>query len=260
MRIVPKGSVLSRIRLKDLAIVDKSLPFIITDALDKWPSTEAGGDREWTLGNLMSRPETLRSMVVPVEFFGNYMSSEMQQLQVEIGDLFNFFHKEEMDTEDHAGSGMTIDHLYLAQYELKNLPELEADCGSIPDALLGTVGRGLMQKSNIWLGKKGVMSPAHIDPFFNLFCQIKGHKRIILFPNDVGQKFLYPATGTAQKNTTRVGDVEAPDLEKFPLIVEAFRHAQEVDLAPGEALFIPKHHWHHCRALSLSFSVNHWWL
>ena len=50
------------------------------------------------------------------------------------------------------------------------------------------------------------------------------------------------------------------DLEKFPLVAEANQHAHETVLEPGEALYLPKKYWHHCRTLTLNMCVNFWWL
>lgn len=43
----------------------------------------------------------------------------------------------------------------------------------------------------------------------------------------------------------------------FPRFKEA--RYTEVELGPGEALYIPRGHWHYVRALTASFSVSFWW-
>ena len=45
--------------------------------------------------------------------------------------------------------------------------------------------------------------------------------------------------------------------ERFPLFKEA--PYSDVELGPGEALFIPRGHWHYVRSLEPSFSVSFWW-
>ena len=45
-----------------------------------------------------------------------------------------------------------------------------------------------------------------------------------------------------------------------PLVAEANQHAHEAVLEPGEALYLPKKYWHHCRTLTVSMCVNFWWL
>lgn len=257
MRCVP------RVKLDSICrkVVDFEQPFVLVQGVAGWPALSSAS-RRWSLHNLANRT-SLMERIVPVEFFGNYMNGDMQILHVEMADLISYFVKEE--EKGCSSSSMNKDgdigHLYLAQYDLKDLPELQEDCCGVPKALLEHVGRGLEQRSNVWLGKAGVMSPAHTDPFHNLLCQVKGSKRVILHPFDIGEKYLYPAKGTAQPNTSLVdGDLDDADPTRFPLVVNARQHAVEAVLQEGDALFIPKKHWHHCTSLELSFSVNYWWL
>ncbi len=263
-------------------------PFVIENALTEWPALAIESERRWTVENLRKR-RSLQNHMVPVEFFGNYMSPDLQMLNVEMGDFLSFLGKDEAgqlaqnnensssssgsNSNSNSNDDMTrgtgtggepgINHVYLAQYELKELPELEQDVMGVPPVLLESVGRGLMQKTNVWMGKAGVISPSHTDPFHNLLCQVKGRKRVLLHPFEVGEKYLYPAKGTSQPNTSivegsmQIGEV---DLERYPLVNEAHAHAIEAVLGEGDALFIPKKWWHHCTSLELSFSVNHWWL
>merc|ERR1712054_1617 len=103
------------------------------------------------------------------------------------------------------------------------------------------VGKGKLQKCNIWFGTHGVISPAHTDPFWNILVQVKGTKYVRLYPHEVGRCCLYPAIGTKQPNTSIVENFEDPDLNQFPLVKDANEHqdTREVMLHPGDALFIP---------------------
>jgi len=251
MRAVPVFRHLKDICLKTVA---QDTPFVVKDVVTAWPALQDEA-RQWSIENLLGRP-SLCKRVVPVEFFGNYMDPKNKILQVTFGDLIEVFRKEEAgEIKDDS-----LAHIYLAQYELKELPELEQDCLGLPSTILKGIGRGLEERSNVWFGKKGVSSPAHTDPFFNLLCQVRGTKNILLFPFETGKKCLYPARGTQQENTSLVEDLDCVDKSKYPLVTEALDKGWHVDLQEGDALYVPKKIWHFTRNKTLSFSVNYWWI
>lgn len=65
----------------------------------------------------------------------------------------------------------------------------------------------------------------------NVLIQVKGQKRVILFPpSEVDNLYM-----TGDKSL--VTDVDSPDLEKFPLFAKAVRY--ECELMPGDGIFIP---------------------
>ena len=73
---------------------------------------------------------------------------------------------------------------------------------------------------------------------------------------------MYPFERGAslQTNTSRV-DVEAAEIDpQFAAFAERRKDDERVvTLAPGDALHIPRHWWHHVRATSVSATVNFWW-
>lgn len=108
---------------------------------------------------------------------------------------------------------------------------------------------------NIWLGPEGTVSPLHHDPKHNLLTQIRGHKRVLLFPPD--QAGLYPFSEECLMSNTSQVNPENPDLSQFPL----FSGAKGLGclLGPGDVLYIPPKWWHHVRSLTASLSVSFWW-
>ena len=111
---------------------------------------------------------------------------------------------------------------------------------------------------NVWLGTKGTVTALHRDPYMNLLCQVAGFKYIRIYDDDQ-TKWLYPNTiRPGNKNTfTRCPvEVEAPDLDRYPLFARAT--FSECVLGPGSAIFIPKNAWHYIRSLSTSVSINFW--
>lgn len=88
------------------------------------------------------------------------------------------------------------------------------------------------------------------DNAYALITGIYGHKEFRLFaPSDA--PYLYPKSDGP--NVSRIADINAPDLEQFPLFERArcFRGV----VGPGESIFIPARWWHAARVLDVSISV-----
>jgi len=85
--------------------------------------------------------------------------------------------------------------------------------------------------------------------------QVVGRKYIRLYHPEFTHA-LYPHTTGRDYNSSRVA-VENVDEAMFP----KFKSAPYLDLeiGPGEMLFIPRGHWHYVRSLESSFSVSFWW-
>jgi lysine-specific demethylase 8 len=103
---------------------------------------------------------------------------------------------------------------------------------------------------NFWYSPGGNKTPLHCDFIPNLLCMISGKKRVILVPP--GSK-VYPHPRKA--NFSRV-DIEEPDLERFPRF--SLEGAYDVELQPGEMLFIPGLWWHQVYS-EANIAVNWWW-
>jgi hypothetical protein len=55
-------------------------------------------------------------------------------------------------------------------------------------------------------------------------------------------------------------DIADPDLDAFPRFAEAWEHASQTTLEPGDALYIPFAWWHGVESLArVSILVNYWW-
>ena len=100
----------------------------------------------------------------------------------------------------------------------------------------------------LWFGPAGTVTPLHHDPLNVLLAQVRGRKRVRMFPPAETPR-LYNYVGVFSEV-----DCEKPDLRRFPLYGDAL--SMELVLEPGEALFIPVGWWHHVRALDLAISVS----
>jgi hypothetical protein len=74
----------------------------------------------------------------------------------------------------------------------------------------------------------------HYDTMDNVLAQLVGHKRVVLYPPSAAP-FLYTGGGSS----SRVGDVDTPDLQVFPLFQRA-KGRLETTLAPGVLLMYRK--------------------
>jgi len=107
------------------------------------------------------------------------------------------------------------------------------------------------------VGMHDVVTPAHYDVLENLYVQIVGRKRVILFSPDYFRS-LYPfPVGHPHDRQSQV-DFDNPDLDRFPRFSEI--GGMEVAMKPGEVLYIPNYWWHYIESEmhSNTISVNFW--
>lgn len=132
----------------------------------------------------------------------------------------------------------------------------------------------------VWISHPGVVAQTHYDPQHNLFLQVLGFKRFLLFPPST-ELYSYPSihrsyrqsqvhleevksiksdcsnsgssTTSSQSSSSSSSNIEEG---VFNLIKSNTTQAFEVNLAPGDLLYIPPY-WHHrVESLSLSLSVS----
>lgn len=109
----------------------------------------------------------------------------------------------------------------------------------------------------LWLGGP-VKTQIHHDRDHNLACVIAGRRRFVLFPPEqVVNLYIGPMENPPPLSLV---DLESPDFERFPRFATALATAVMCELEPGEALFIPRHWWHHVSSLDpYNALVNYWW-
>ena len=135
---------------------------------------------------------------------------------------------------------------YVPQEPIEKFPPLAKDV---------TFGKPLQDaKVRVWIGTGNTVTPLHHDLAPNMFAQVVGEKRFILYsPDHVAS--LYPRTGE-EFHVSSV-DPMRPDVQAYPRFAEATPAV--VTVKAGEILFLPSFWWHHVTSLSLSISVNQWW-
>jgi hypothetical protein len=108
----------------------------------------------------------------------------------------------------------------------------------------------------LWFGSAGTSSPLHFDGGDNLHCQVFGCKRWVFFsPEDTSK--LYPVPEGSKLPHLSLVDLEHIDYGLYPSLEAAT--PIEVELEPGDMVFVPAFWWHFVKSRSVSISVNRWW-
>jgi hypothetical protein len=96
----------------------------------------------------------------------------------------------------------------------------------------------------IWIGN-AVKVNTHFDLAYNIACVAGGRRRFTLFPPEqIGNLYIAPLDFTPSVRPVSLVQFTHPDHDRFPRYAEALRHAQQAELDPGDALFIPYGWWH----------------
>lgn len=100
----------------------------------------------------------------------------------------------------------------------------------------------------LWYGPKGTITPLHHDLMNIFMAQVQGRKRVILIPSSESD-LVYNDFAVYSPV-----DPVNPDYARHP----KFRAATvyDVELAPGEVLFLPVGWWHHVTSLDVSMTVS----
>jgi hypothetical protein len=210
-------------------------PVILTGLMEGWPA------RRWTL-------ETLRQ---------RYGDRQVTAVRVREGQVVHG--KREGIPYDSIRFGDFLDELegktelrhYVVFPVSEVLPEL------IDEFILPEYCRDAPWfRARFWLSAAHNRSPLHRDPPDNLFAQILGKKRFVLFPPDE-TKNLYPYRFWSGLPDFSQFDAEDPDYTRFPNARRAERI--ECEVGAGEVLYLPRYWWHQVTSVEQSASVNLWW-
>lgn len=111
-------------------------------------------------------------------------------------------------------------------------------------------------RARFWLSAAETGSPLHRDPPDNLFAQIWGKKRFVLFAPDDTKNLYRHRIWSGLPDFSPV-DAERPDYVRFPKLLSARPITCEV--GEGEVLYLPRYWWHQVTSVTRSASVNLWW-
>lgn len=131
--------------------------------------------------------------------------------------------------------------------------------------LLATMPVALLDLSkttliSLWLGNR-TRTAAHWDLPQNLACVVCGRRRFTLFPTEqLPNLYVGPLDFTLAGQPISLVDLDEPDLKEHPRFQEALDAAQQADLRPGDAVYIPSLWWHAVASLEeVGAMINFWW-
>ena len=112
----------------------------------------------------------------------------------------------------------------------------------------------------IWIGNRSDIS-CHNDTFDNIACVVSGRRRFTLYPPDaVADLYVGPLDYTMSGRPISLAAGAPANDPRYPRFAAAAVRATWVELAPGDALYLPKLWWHRVEATdSFNVLVNYWW-
>jgi hypothetical protein len=245
---IPAASIKTTAEL-DLA-VKAAKPLVLQGLIEHWPALAAGRHSPSALNHYfksMDRGILANVMEAPASTHGRFgYSADLRE--------FTF-------STHQRGIGETLDRIarqqgradapIIAMQMLPLATHLPDFVSQNPLSLLPQVAPLL------WLGGR-VRTQIHHDRDHNLACVIAGRRRFVLFPPEqVANLYIGPIDNPPPLS---IVDLEAPDFLRFPRFAQALATAQSTELGPGDALFIPRHWWHHVTSRDpYNAMVNYWW-
>lgn len=112
----------------------------------------------------------------------------------------------------------------------------------------------------LWIGNAAKVA-THNDSIDNVAVVAAGRRRFTIFPPSAESNlYMGPHDPTPAGARISMVHVTAPDLDRYPRFALALKSAQEAELSPGDAIFIPRDWYHHVEALErFNVLVNYWW-
>lgn len=214
-----------------------------TDALEHCAA------KHWTLQSIVEKVGADAMVEVRSETLYNgdsfatyYTDADAREKRVRFGDY--------MDTLEHPESG---NKFYIPESDYNNtvFSALKEDIWNFSDGYLADKNEGMANgySMGFFIGHQGAVTALHYDLFNNLFIQTYGKKLIRLIPS-----LQTPYVRNDGHHRFSDIDLLKPDLELYPEFANTT--VIEIEVVPGDAIFIPVGWWHHVTYLTASISVT----
>lgn len=219
-------------------------PCVITGAMDKWKALSL-----WSTDYLKSALGSKRVLchVSSSNYFEDFLNIE----NIDFSVFFDWLMSPDF-------SNLFVSDKFAKKYFLSSL-EIQSYCPQLLEdiELPEYFNHTLLASLNLWIGRGSNRVRLHYDSFHNLYAQVVGKKRWLIFsPEQSSLLYAYPWY-TSLYWCSQV-NVNQPDLKRFPKFCEA--KPLEVITEPGELLFLPAGWWHSPIGIGLNVAVNFWWL
>ena len=144
---------------------------------------------------------------------------------------------------------------YKGHYYFGQVPESLKKDVMPSEFLYHTEKDRLAAKQFMWLSSAGMITHTHFDQDYNVFVQLIGKKRFTLWsPAQHELLYMYPRVHPMwHKSRVNQRDV---DSAQFPGFSRA--RGVQVELEPGDMLYVPPYTWHYVETLTPSVSLSTW--
>jgi lysine-specific demethylase 8 len=250
-------------------IIKPTGPVLVKGAVRAWPAWE-----RWSFENLggLRRPDgsevvfrfqnglveqgtTRQPLDLPISPYIRELG-QIAQRQPRPGGLLPYHHRRRLTKHDRFRLDWSYmdtfeaTRVYLAQWNiLDEFPHLRQDF-----AIRQLWPGWRWTWEYVFIGPADTVTGVHYDFPNNWFCQVRGVKEVMIFPPD-NDRFMCKSRKYDWGAT--LSDIDISRLEEQPEYRAKFEQAQGLyaRVEAGDALFIPKRHWHAVVALEPSISL-----
>jgi len=235
-------------------VADRAEPVVIRGVCAEWPVRRAAAESWAALARYLLRFDsgaTGQAFVGDRAIAGRYHYGEGL-------DGFNF-------ARETITLGETLDRIAAARDDpaaptlyMGSLPASVFLPGFAEDNRLPLIGATI--EPRLWIGNASYVA-CHFDTYDNLACVVAGPRRFTLYPPDaIADLYVGPLDYTMAGQPVSLAAGSAPDDPRYPRFAAARDRALIADLAPGDALYLPKLWWHQVEATDpCNLMVNFWW-
>jgi ribosomal protein L16 Arg81 hydroxylase len=209
-------------------------PVVMTRAMDGWPAMT-----QWS-GEALKRRfgDRVVSVQANRDNDANYEQNSAQlRTQMTFGEFVDI--TERIDATNNYY--ITANN---SETNREALRELWSDIVPFPEYLRDDpANRGFF-----WFGPKGTVTPLHHDLTNNFMAQVRGRKLVrLVAPYELQSVYN-------DRHCYSAVNLDAIDYDRFPL----FRNVTviDVEIGPGDLLFLPVGWWHYVRALEISITMT----
>jgi len=203
----------------------------------------------WSPDYLMEKLSGIsRPIHVTSESNMNFVQKNFKYATLDVGEVISKASSRSQDPEKYYLRAVSEENPRLKPVSLESDFPTIADDFHLPEDMLP---RDRIFSSVLRVSSGQIRVWTHYDVMDNVYCQIIGHKRAVLWsPSQVEKMYMVG-------DKSRVVDIDNPDLDQFPLFAHAQKHVAE--LIPGDILFIPALWFHNMLAHDFGVAVNVFW-
>jgi hypothetical protein len=237
-------------------IVPKGEPAVLRGLVSDWPLVKAARERDEVLVELLraaASGEPFEAWFGEPRIGGRFGYNE---------DFTRFNHDRRLASVDQLLDLLLRQKGHQQPYSIYagGIPIRRHLPGLIPMLPVSLLDAGHATLISLWLGNR-TRTAAHWDLPQNLACVVAGRRQFTLFPTEqLPNLYVGPLDFTLAGQPISLVDIDEPDLRAYPRYSEALEAAQQAELGPGDALYIPSLWWHAVASLDeLGAMINFWW-